>query len=1212
MEGKRLGAYRLVSELGSGGMATVYLGEVEESVAGLEPGDRVAVKVIHPHLFSAPGFFKRFYREVQVGKTVHHENVVRTIEVESAEADGVPQHFLVMEYVEGQTLRSLLTELGWVSENLCRHVGREVAEALAAIHGAGIIHRDLKPENVLITKDDVVKVMDLGVARIQREASRLSETGEFVGSVLYAAPEQFRRGGEDVDQRADLYALGLLLYELCTGRHPFGGMDLSEVMRQHLAEEPRPPSELNPRVSPFLESVIVTLLEKDREKRFPSTATLLEALRDGEDSLWWKSFGLPRAGDRRPMRRMRIPRETALYGREGELSTLRLLWEKVCDGEGQVLLLEGEAGIGKTRLLDEFVGMLDRVGQDASFLFGGYPPGGAATVAGAFSTAYREHFGTAGLKASLARHLTDTQALVPAFAALLTGEPPPEGCVRLNKDSIQTLFVEVTQRLAAERPTLVLIEDLHFSPEEGRALFSAIAHAVYGHRIFLVGTLRPGITPAWRASLAKLANVSHHNLTRLGPRGLQLLLKDALRSERLADALGAIIAVKSDGNPFFVFEILRGLRDTGLLAQSPDGSWVATESIREIRTPYSVKDLVVARISGLEEADRDLLDVAACSGYEFDPVVVSEALGMPRILALKRLSQLERAHQLIHSSGRQHRFDHHQVREALYESLPQLLREEYHGALGEALERRVLKKGKHEELSGPVVVDLCEHLLRGDRGEQGLQYLVGALSHLEAGYLNGPAVSLAELALEKPGLLVGCPRADILLRCADRLDLLGRREEQRKVLTEALEIAEEAEVHGTVIRARRRLGHLLSQLAEHDEAMAHLDAAMALARADGDSLEECRLGGGIGTVHLARSRYEEARLEFEKQLELAREMGDRRMEATAMGNLARLSMMTDRSEEAEDRLETVRGIFRRVGDRRKESVAVVNLGALHQSLGRYEKAREWFQRYLSLTREIGYRNGVAIATVNLGGVLRALGRLEEAHEHFRDAQAIFRETGDRHGVASCAGRVANLHLVFGDFEAARRLWDEGLRVFKEIGDPFWEASGLLWTGSAFEHEGDEEEARRLYGQALDIFREIGARTALPEAHLLMGRLHCARGREDEARSELETAVTLAREFLHYDSVVRGTAYSSLLPGGDVEEALRAFREHGFRQEVNERMETRFVLHRATGDLLHLAEAYRMLHQLRDHAPKSTRESMVTAVPLYRAIRDAWGRKNGAS
>ena len=216
--GTRLDAYEIVRPLGSGGMGTVWLAERGD--------ERVAVKLLHPHLASREDFVERFVREAEIGRRVRHENVVRTLDAGEAEHGGERLRFVVMEYVEGKTLRALLEDLGRVPEELCLHVGREIAKALAAIHAEGAVHRDVKPDNVILTPEHVVKVMDLGVARSDDDV-RVSQTGAFVGSLEYAAPEQFRPKTGAIDHRADLHALGVVLYELATGAHPFRADDFA-------------------------------------------------------------------------------------------------------------------------------------------------------------------------------------------------------------------------------------------------------------------------------------------------------------------------------------------------------------------------------------------------------------------------------------------------------------------------------------------------------------------------------------------------------------------------------------------------------------------------------------------------------------------------------------------------------------------------------------------------------------------------------------------------------------------------------------------------------------------------------------------------------------------------------------------------------------------------------------------------------------------------
>ncbi len=279
----QLGPYAIRREIGRGGMGTVYVADVEDLAADAEMDAVVAVKVIHPHLLVEPHALKRFYREAAIGMRVRHPNVVPTYDVCGAESDGNDVHFLVMAYEEGRTLRSALASDGPLDEASCRRIGVQAAAALAAIHDTGAVHRDVKPANLILRDDGVVKVMDLGVALDQGDVRRLTATGRFVGSWRYAAPEQFaptetRANGDDaVDERSDLYALGLTLFELATGCHPF------EDDRR--PGRPPDPSAVAPaadsirrELSPTFVDVIAQMLQPERRDRIASAQAVIGAL----------------------------------------------------------------------------------------------------------------------------------------------------------------------------------------------------------------------------------------------------------------------------------------------------------------------------------------------------------------------------------------------------------------------------------------------------------------------------------------------------------------------------------------------------------------------------------------------------------------------------------------------------------------------------------------------------------------------------------------------------------------------------------------------------------------------------------------------------------------------------------------------------------------------------------------------------------------------
>ncbi|MHC4342969.1 MAG: protein kinase domain-containing protein, partial [Planctomycetota bacterium] len=362
IELQRVGPYRLLEKLGSGAMGTVYLAE--------EEGEQVALKLLHPHLLERRGFFKRFRREARAGQRVKHGNVVHTLDSDLIVVNGTPCCFLVMEYVEGKTLRQLLRELGVVPEALLRELALQIARGLAAIHVEGIVHRDLKPENVLITADHQVRIMDLGIAKSQETSVALTGEGQFAGSLVYASPEQIR--SQPVGPQADLYALGVMLYELATGTNPFRSDDAGAVVHAHLEEVPPRAEERNPGLSRFLSEVTATLIEKEPDSRFGSAAELQQVLNRAEQSPWWADREKQLEETRLP--RIAVRRETTLYGRDAELELLRQSWERAVAGEGNTLLFEGEAGIGKTRIVDSFLQELDA--PEAHVLYGSYPPSG--------------------------------------------------------------------------------------------------------------------------------------------------------------------------------------------------------------------------------------------------------------------------------------------------------------------------------------------------------------------------------------------------------------------------------------------------------------------------------------------------------------------------------------------------------------------------------------------------------------------------------------------------------------------------------------------------------------------------------------------------------------------------------------------------------------------------------------------------------------------
>jgi hypothetical protein len=259
------GGYTLVERIGRGGMAAVYRAE--------RAGEQVALKRPLESLLDDPHFLERFGREADIGRTLHHPNVIRIFE--RGAVDGVP--YFTMELLDGGTLHELVRQRGRLPPVEAVQLLVQVGEALDYAHSKGVVHRDLKPSNIMVMAQGAVKVMDFGIARARRFEG-LTATGAFLGTPDYVAPELI--DGKEVDARADLYALGIIFYEVVAGRRPFSGENPFAVLKSHTSEAPPPPSQWEPDLPPALEELILKLLEKDPARRPASAELLVGALRD--------------------------------------------------------------------------------------------------------------------------------------------------------------------------------------------------------------------------------------------------------------------------------------------------------------------------------------------------------------------------------------------------------------------------------------------------------------------------------------------------------------------------------------------------------------------------------------------------------------------------------------------------------------------------------------------------------------------------------------------------------------------------------------------------------------------------------------------------------------------------------------------------------------------------------------------------------------------
>ena len=273
------GKYRILTLLGKGGMGSVYLGE------HIIIGKKIAIKFLHTELTAKEDMVKRFYREAQVAAAISHRNIIDVMDVGVSD-EGDP--YIVMEYLEGESLSDLLKRQGPMDLSSACAILEPALLALGAAHEKGIVHRDLKPENIFIVRhageSASVKLIDLGVSKYmtQEEQSQLTQTGSFLGTPAYMAPEQIR-GASDVSPSADLYSMGVIIYEILTGELPFRGTHYNELLFNVMTESPIPPKERYDKFPEKAEPLVLSLLEKEESARPASAKDTLEIVKQFEE-----------------------------------------------------------------------------------------------------------------------------------------------------------------------------------------------------------------------------------------------------------------------------------------------------------------------------------------------------------------------------------------------------------------------------------------------------------------------------------------------------------------------------------------------------------------------------------------------------------------------------------------------------------------------------------------------------------------------------------------------------------------------------------------------------------------------------------------------------------------------------------------------------------------------------------------------------------------
>jgi tetratricopeptide (TPR) repeat protein len=667
------GRYAVVRVLPEGGQKIVYL--VRDTVLDRD----CALSLIKAGQLPSEDI-QRLRREAQaMARLGTHAHLVTIFDI--GDEDGRP--YIVSEFIGGGELRQeMRAAAGPLPLDRALVVTRDVARALAFAHARDIVHRDIKPANIWLTGDGAAKLGDFGLA-FGADRSRLTQDGTFVGTAAYIAPEQAL--GTAADARSDLYALGCVLYEMVTGRVPFAGDDMVSVISQHIETAPVAPSWHNPQVPHALDTLIVQLLAKSPEDRPQSADALLAAL----DALTAAPPQVDAPSPANPLDRLAAG---VFVGREREVEELRHGLDDALSGRGRLLLLVGEPGIGKTRTASELCTYARLRG--AQVLIGRCYEGEGAPVYWPWVQAIRSYVAEcdAGAlqsemgpgAADIAQMVSEVHAKLPGLTAPPAIEPD-QARFRLF-DSITTFLKNASRR----QPLVLLLDDLHWADKASLLMLQFLARDLAGARLLVLGTYRDVELGRQHPLAQTLAELAREQIgTRVLLRGLAE--PDVARYIEMtagiapSDALVAAVFRETEGNPFFLSEVVRLLVADGRLQDSGDtNSWT-------VAIPQSVREVVGRRLDRLSSDCNAVLTVAAVIGREFGLDALERVTQIEGDHLLELVEEAEGARVIDEVQGQRnvigrYTFSHALIRETLYGELSTTRRVRLHKQIGEMLE----------------------------------------------------------------------------------------------------------------------------------------------------------------------------------------------------------------------------------------------------------------------------------------------------------------------------------------------------------------------------------------------------------------------------------------------------------------------------------------------------------------------------------------------
>lgn len=1112
-QNKIAGRYQVIQLLGQSEKSRVF------KVLDLTSDQHLALKVFTD--FS--NGIHHLQHEFRFLSSLSHPNLVRVHQFGS-ERD---LYFFTMELVEGPDFMVALT--GQPLEERLRLIA-QLCRALEYIHQNDIIHLDLKPSNVLVSPEAGVKLTDFGLAHSSRSQGLLKAAG----TPAYMSPEVI--SGQIPDGRSDLYSLGVLLYQVFTGRLPFEAPTTEEMIKHHIRSTPQPPKVFDPSLPDEMQLLILRLMAKDPNERPASANEVIQEINRG--------FGLdlPLESDQAINRNLFFSR---LVGRDKEMADLFQALQLAAGGHGTCIFISGETGIGRTRLLSEFA--LQAQLSDAQVFW--------TRCYSIECTAYEPIIQLLSQLLPLAQSFCpevvsfygpELMTLLPHWRGLpeirdhpLPPQLPPHETKLRLLDAI-TNFIFKTFEVLPTKPSVVILEGLHWIDSESLEAIYHLGRNASRSRVLLIGSMRSDDIDEHHPVLGLVERLSLENqaeqiyLKRLTAAEVFTLLGNVLYHAEGLEPLASKIYSETDGNPLLIEEAVFYLMESGQVRRRL-GHWqIDPFSAQALALPTGFRQALERKIQALTQRQTKSLQALSVMGRPATEKMLSFLTEEPEDLVTEDLIHLKGRNLIVQidsPEGPLYGMHHSRIEKLVYDELDDARAGYLHGRAARLLEQLgpssyqdFIELARHYEKAGQSEIAKSWHLkaaslLADHAPDQAILHYQAALrlcSPAESAevlrpllnlyFLTGDSSRAAKAASDL--LKLTGPSADLYRKLGVCQDRLGDYKRAIDYLNQGLSLSQGDPV--TTARIMASLAATYLHQGEYRNAERSCLEALKALPPDSDPLVEAELYNNLGQIYWQLAEWAQAISVHRKSLELKEKLDDQYGIATSLNNLGLVYYRMydwDRAAECHQKSFAIR---ERIGDISGLARSYNNLALIYRHLYDWDRAMDYHTKCLQTMERIGSSYELAVSHTNLGLIHKARSEWDQAIWSYQRAIQISSSIGARNVLLDAYIRISELYLALGSIESANQYCQQTLELAAELGGRLEQGRGMNIQGRIYQMRRQWDRAQELLAQAREIFSELDIKAG--EAFILknLADLHRARGEIRQSSLLADRALSLAQ------------------------------------------------------------------------------------------------------